>query len=81
MVAEAAELDLIPRSVRDKLDRVGIKLHLKEWQQLSLAERRQLCDSACDSPLQIEAYRHQLEEMVHRHTGRLPQPLTAKRAG
>ena len=35
-------LELMPRGVRDKLDRVGIKLHLAEWEQLTMTEREQL---------------------------------------
>ena len=30
--------------MRDKLDRVGIKLHLKQWELLTLDERRRLRD-------------------------------------
>lgn len=45
--AEEDDLALIPRSLRDKLDRVGIKLHLEEWERFTLAERRRLVDQAC----------------------------------
>ena len=80
MAGEAVDLDLIPRSVRDKLDRVHIKLHLKEWQQLSLDERARLRDAACDTPVEVEAYRRQLEEMVHHRTGRVPEKLAMKQS-
>jgi hypothetical protein len=80
MAGDEAGLDLIPRSVRDKLDRVGIKLHLKEWQQLSVDERRELRDSACDDTATVDAYRSRLEAMVHHRSGRLPEKLTAKRS-
>jgi hypothetical protein len=69
------DLALIPRSVRDKLDRVGIKLHLKEWEQLTIAERRRLVDLACESAAQIDAYRSELEQLVRAHTGRAPERL------
>ena len=38
----AGDLALVPRSVRDKLDIVGVKLHLREWQLLTIAKRRRL---------------------------------------
>lgn len=78
MVGEAADLELIPRAVRDKLDRVEIKLHLKEWQQLSLAERAELRDAPCDRPAEIHAYRSRLESMVYARTGRSPDRTPGK---
>lgn len=36
-------LELIPLSVRRKLDLAGVKLHLKEWQALSRVERLVIC--------------------------------------
>ncbi len=57
-------LVLMSRSVRDKLDRVGIKLHLAEWQALTIEERTQLRDQACGSAPEIERYRSDLEKMV-----------------
>jgi hypothetical protein len=74
-MSEESDLDLIPRSVRDKLDRVRIKLHLKEWQLLSLDERRSLRDRACESPAEVELYRQMLTEMVVRRTGIEPQKI------
>jgi hypothetical protein len=71
----ADELELIPRSMRDKLDRARIKLHLAEWQQLSLAERRQLCDQPCDAPAEVERYRAAVIDVVRRRTGRTPDDL------
>lgn len=79
MVDAAADLELIPRSVRDKLDRIGVKLHLKEWQQLPLQERVQLRDLPGDSTAEIDAYRRCLEEMVYRRTGSLPEKLKTTR--
>jgi hypothetical protein len=68
-------LELMPRSVRDKLDRVEIKLHLAEWQQLTLEERERLRDQACDSSVEIERYREVLEEMVCLRCGKAPDRL------
>ena len=71
----ADDLDLIPRSVRDKLDRVGIKLHLKDWQAFSLDERRALCDRPCAGADDVERYRLALEELLVARTGRRPDYL------
>jgi hypothetical protein len=72
---EPEDLDLIPRVVRDKLDRVGIKLHLKDWQSLSLDERRRLVDMPCAAPGEIERYGRDLERLVRERTGRPPDRL------
>lgn len=78
MVDDADDLTLIPRGVRDKLDRVGIKLHLREWDLLSQEERRLLRDGPCSHTEEIESYRRRLDEMIQRRTGRPPQRLGAK---
>ena len=70
------ELELIPRSVRDKLDAVEIKLHLHQWQALSLAERRTLRSRACDTPAEKQFYAAELERAVFAATGKLPQRMT-----
>jgi hypothetical protein len=80
MVDDVDDLTLIPRRVRDKLDRVGIKLHLREWGLLRYEERLLLRDGACDHPSEIESYRRRLEEIVRRHTGRPPERLGVKQA-
>jgi hypothetical protein len=75
-MSDDADLELIPRSVRDKLDRVGIKLHLREWQLLSLEERRLLRDEPCTSPAEANRYRARLTNMVKARTGNMPESLT-----
>ncbi len=72
-------LELMPRSVRDKLDRAGLKVHLKEWQALSMAEREHLRDLACDSAEDVSRYAAEVERLVRRITGRPPEQL--KRRG
>ena len=69
------DLALIPRSLRDKLDRVGIKLHLREWELFTLAERRRLVDQPCGSADQIATLRADLTELIRRYTGREPDRL------
>jgi len=69
------DLTLIPRSVRDKLDRVGIKLHLEQWALLTVAERRDLVDAACELPADVDRYRTQLSTLIRQRTGRDPDVL------
>ena len=71
-MADGDDLALIPRSVRDKLDRVGIKLHLKDWERLTLDERRGLVEQPCDSDDDVTRYRSDLIALVRRRTGRDP---------
>ena len=67
---------LIPRDVRDKLDRIAVKLHLREWQALSFAQRQRLCDHPCASAEDAARFAALLREMM----GHAPEPLAAKRA-
>jgi hypothetical protein len=74
-MADDEDLALIPRAVRDKLDRVGIKLHLQDWQRLTLDERRHLVDQPCTSPDELARYRSDLIALVRRRSGRDPDRL------
>jgi hypothetical protein len=69
------DLALIPRSLRDKLDRVGIKLHLKEWTVFTRAERRRLVDQPCESADDIERYRAELAALIRQRAGHEPDLL------
>lgn len=71
-------LELMPRLVRDKLDRIGIKLHLKEWLLLSIADRQRLRDLPCDSDEQISGYDAFLDRILLQATGRHPERLPDK---
>ncbi len=68
-------LILLPRSIRDKLDKVAIKLHLAEWQALPMPDRGWLRDSPCESDEEIEAYRDHLTALVETHCGKSPDRL------
>jgi len=68
-------LELMPRMVRDNLDRVGIKLHLAEWQRLTLAERARLRDQPCASREEIASYRAGLAALVRERCGKEPDRL------
>ena len=67
---EQESLELIPRAVRDKLDRVGVKLHLKDWQALTLPERVRLCDLPCGNAEEQRHYATELAALVLRITGK-----------
>lgn len=68
-------LELMPRSVRDKLDRVRIKLHLKDWQALSLFERERLRDLPCATDPEVKYYAAEVERLVLGVTGRGPDRI------
>ena len=72
------DLTLMPRSVRDKLDRVGIKLHLKEWAMLSLEERRQLIAAPCEETAEVAQYAATLEALVRARCGKAPDRLATR---
>ena len=67
-------LELIPLSVRHKLDCAEVKLHLPQWQALSVEERAELLRSACVSAKDVQAYRDLLNEMIDRHHAVPPTP-------
>ncbi len=71
------DLVLMPRAVRDKLDRVGIKLHLRQWSLLTLAERRALVERACDSAAEVARYTADVEALVLARTGEPADRLAA----
>lgn len=52
----AGELKCMPMITRLKLDRCGVKLSLKQWNRLSLEERRNLVALPCDTVEEIDAY-------------------------
>lgn len=72
-----AALEWIPRTVRDALDAVAIRLHLREWQALPLADRAALAALARQQPLQGGAFAASLQRLVLTHCGHQPEPLRA----
>lgn len=68
-------LELMPRTVRDKLDRVRIKLHLKDWQALPLAQRLRLRDAPCATAEEALGYAALATEIITQLTGKPPEPL------
>jgi hypothetical protein len=66
---DATDLEFIPRVVRDKLDRVAIKLHLAQWQALTLEERRELYEMPCTGSEEINKFRIRLDALVWQRCG------------
>ncbi len=66
---DATDLEFIPRAVRDKLDRVAIKLHLAQWQALTLEERRELYEMPCAGSEEIRTFRVRLDALVWQRCG------------
>jgi hypothetical protein len=66
MIAEDDDLEWIPRSVRGKLDQAGIRIHLADWQRMTLDERRALVALPCTAPEEIAEFRARILELVGR---------------
>jgi len=74
------DLELIPITVRRKLDASGVKLHLEEWRRLTLAERRALCHLPIATNQETSVFAAILTEMVFRACGRPPESIAPSRA-
>ena len=78
---EMDDLDWIPRSVRDKLDQVGIKLHLREWQAFTLEERQELCALPCQTKTEKKTFQERLDALALYRCGELPRRLSENSTG
>jgi len=65
----AGALYCIPMSVRLKLDNVGVKVSLKQWNKLERDERDQLLVRPCDTPVDRRAYHDYLVTALEARTG------------
>jgi hypothetical protein len=61
-------LRCIPMSVRMKLDEVGIKLSLKQWNRMPEPQRRQLVERPCGEAAEAAAYRQYLTDQIKSFT-------------
>jgi hypothetical protein len=68
-------LDCVPMTVRRKLDRVGLKIGLAQWQALGQGERLAICHLPADLPDECEAVRLFIIEAVKRVSGVEPKDL------
>ena len=62
-------LELVPMAVRRKLDKIGIKLGLDQWQALGRGERLAICHLPTNLDEECEALRVFVQESVKRATG------------
>ena len=62
-------LNCLPMAARRKLDAVGIKLHLAQWEQLGRGERLMICHAPADSADERAALRIFIEEVALARTG------------
>jgi len=60
----AGSLRCIPMIARMKLDLCGVKLTLRQWSQLSHAERTELVDMPCPSAEGSKAYRERVLALI-----------------
>jgi hypothetical protein len=68
-------LDCVPMTVRRKLDRIGLKVHLAQWQALSQGERLAICHLPAQEADECEALRTFMVETVKRTSGVEPKDL------
>jgi hypothetical protein len=71
----AGALYCIPMSVRLKLDQVGVKVSLKQWNRFERAERDELLLRPCESADEQGAYRNYLLSVLRARTGDAAQQL------
>ena len=62
-------LNCLPMAARRKLDAVGIKLHLAQWEQLGRGERLMICHAPADSEDEQSALRTFIEEVALARSG------------
>jgi hypothetical protein len=60
------DLTWIPQAVRRKLDLAAIRIHLADWQRMTIEERRELLALSCDGPGEIAAFRARVLELAGR---------------
>jgi hypothetical protein len=71
----AGALYCIPMSVRLKLDDVGVKVSLKQWNKLAREERDRLLQQPCGTESERRAYHDYLAARIEARTGARPQDL------
>ena len=76
----AGALYCIPMAVRLKLDNVGVKVSLKQWNKLARDERDQLLLGPCETPADRRAFRDQLVAAIEARTGDKPSELPVEAA-
>lgn len=83
----AHDLRCIPMVVRFKLDRCGVKLSLRQWSKMGVANRMRLLKTRCDTAGEIQAFRMIVVDLATTHCSeairwlpRDPEPTWANSA-
>ncbi len=75
-------LSCVPMAGRRKLDRVGLKVSLDQWQKLGRGERLMICHAPAESADECEALRVFVQEATLARSGSMPKDLPEQaRAG
>jgi hypothetical protein len=69
-------LSCLPMAARRKLDRLGLKISLEQWQRLSRGERLMICHAPASMPDECEALRLFIHEVTMARSGFPPRPLS-----
>jgi hypothetical protein len=70
-------LSCLPMAARRKLDRLGLKISLEQWQRLSRAERLMICHAPAGLPDECEVLTSFIHEVAVARSGLPPRPLSA----
>ena len=68
-------LNCLPMAARRKLDALGIKVHLSQWEQFGRGERLMICHAPADTEEERSALRTFIEEVAITRTGSPAQVL------
>jgi hypothetical protein len=68
-------LNCLPMAVRRKLDALGIKVHLAQWEQFGRGERLMICHAPAETEEERSALRTFIEEVAISRTGSTAQVL------
>ncbi len=69
-------LSCLPMTARRKLDRIGLKISLEQWQRLSRAERLMICHAPANMPDECEVLKLFIHEVTLARSGFPPNPLS-----
>jgi len=71
-------LSCLPMAARRKLDRLGLKISLEQWQQFSRGERLMICHAPASLPDECDALKLFIQEVAVARSGLPPRALADK---
>lgn len=69
-------LSCVPMAVRRKLDKIGLKISLEQWQALGHGERLAICHLPIESAEERDAVTMFIDETVRHRCGNAAKPLS-----